>query len=59
MNAWELFLSKIKRIKSISSDGIITFETDVMTEEEAESLTHLRMNAVTGHIFDDREVNIS
>lgn len=55
MNLWELFTSKIKRIESISSDGSIIFETDKFTDQEIEELSHLRMNAITGQIFDDRE----
>ena len=58
MNAWELFCSKIKGIKSISSDGVIIFEAETMTEREVEDLYHLRMNSITGQIFDDREVSI-
>lgn len=56
MNIWELFCSKIKGIESISSDGVITFKTDTMIEQEVEDLSHLRMNAITGQIFDDRKM---
>lgn len=59
MNAWELFCSKIKGIESISSDGTITFKTDKLTEQEVEDLSHLRMNAITGQIFDDRKASIN
>lgn len=55
MNAWELFCSKIKGVESISSDGVITFKTDTITEQEVKDLSHLRMSAITGQIFDDRE----
>lgn len=57
MNAWELLWSKVKGIK-ISSDGI-TLETDTLTEQDKEELSHLRMSTVTGQIFDEREVAIN
>lgn len=53
MNAWELLWSKVKGIK-FSSDGIM-IETDTFTKQDKEELSHLRMNAITGQIFDDRD----
>lgn len=54
MNAIRLFQSKIIGVKSIDSDGII-FETEELTEQDIEELSHLRVNVVNGILFDDRE----
>lgn len=55
MNAVELFASKIKGIKNISMDGIITFDMEELTEQDVEELSHLRINNINGVLFDDRE----
>lgn len=55
MNAVRLFQSKIKGVKSISSDGTITFDTEDLTKEDIEELSHLRINNINGVLFDDRE----
>lgn len=55
MNAVRLFQSKVKGIKSISSDGTITFDTEELTEQDKEELSHLRISNINGVIFDDRE----
>ena len=54
MNAIRLLQSKIIGVKSIDSDGII-FETEELTEQDIEELSHLRVNVVNGILFDDRE----
>ena len=58
MNAVRLFQSKIKGIKSISSDGKFTFDIEELTEQEMEDLSHLRVSNVNGILFDDREKSI-
>ena len=55
MNAVRLFQSKIKGVKSISSDGTITFDMEDLTEKDMEELSHLRINNINGILFDDRE----
>ena len=55
MNAVRLFQTKIKGIKSISSDGAITFDTEDLTKEDIEELSHLRINNINGVLFDDRD----
>lgn len=55
MNAVRLFQSKIKGVKSISSDGTITLDMEDLTEEDMEELSHLRINNINGILFDDRE----
>lgn len=54
MNAIRLLQSKIIGVKSIDSDGII-FETEELTKQDIEELSHLRVNVVNGTLFDDRE----
>ena len=58
MNAIKLLQSKITGIKSISSDGTIIFETEELTRQDVEELSHLRVNVVNGVLFDDRECQI-
>lgn len=58
MNAVRLFQSKVKGIKSISSDGTITFDTEELTEKDKEELSHLRISNINGVMFDDRERHI-
>ena len=60
MNAVRLFQSKVKGIKSISSDGTITFDfdTEELTEKDKEELSHLRISNINGVMFDDREQHI-
>lgn len=58
MNAVRLFQSKVKGIKSISYDGTITFDTEELTEQDKEELSHLRISNINGVMFDDRERNI-
>lgn len=58
MNAIKLLQSKITGIKSISSDGTIIFETEELTKQDVEELSHLRVNVVNGVLFDDRECQI-
>lgn len=55
MNAIKLLQSKIIGVKSIDSDGNIIFETEELTEQDIEELSHLRVNVVNGVLFDDRE----
>ena len=55
MNEVRLLQSKIKGIKSISSDGTIIFDTEELTEQDVEELSHLRINNINGVLFDDRE----
>lgn len=55
MNAVRLLQSKIKGVKSISEDGKIIFDTEPLTKQDVEELSHLRMNVVNGTVFDDRE----
>lgn len=57
MNAVKVFKEKINEAKNIciSLNGDITFTVDELTEEEIEVLSHLRMNAMNGALFDDRE----
>ena len=58
MNAVRLFQSKIKGVKSISSDGTITLDMEDLIKEDMEELSHLRVNIVNGVLFDDREKSI-
>lgn len=58
MNAVRLFQSKAKGIKSISSDGTITFDMEELTEKDKEELSHLRISNINGVMFDDRERHI-
>lgn len=55
MNAVRLLQSKIKGVKGISADGNIIFDTEPLTEQDVEELSHLRVNVVNGILFDDRE----
>lgn len=55
MNVIKLLQSKIIGVKSIDSDGNIIFETEELTEQDIEELSHLRVNVVNGVLFDDRE----
>lgn len=58
MNAIRLLQSKIKGVKSISEDGKIIFDTEPLTKQDVEELSHLRINVVNGTVFDDREQQI-
>lgn len=58
MNAVRLFQNKVKGIKSISSDGIITFDMGELTQQDVEELSHLRISNVNGVLFDDRDKQI-
>ena len=55
MNAIKLLQSKIIGVKSIDSDGNIIFETEELTKQDIEELSHLRVNVTNGVMFDDRE----
>ena len=58
MNAVRLFQNKVKGIKSISSDGTITFDMDELTQQDVEELSYLRINNINGILFDDRDKQI-
>jgi hypothetical protein len=60
MNAVKLFNKKINGAGfSITLDGKAKFHlSEELTPEEIEDLSHLRLNNITGVLFDDREVNI-
>lgn len=60
MNAVKLFNEKIHGAGfSITLDGKAKFHlSKELTPEEIEDLSHLRLNNITGVLFDDREVNI-
>jgi len=47
------------KFKEITPEGDIVFSNNNFTEKDIETIKHIRMNAITGEIFDDRKVNIN
>ena len=61
MNAAKLFNEKINGATfKVLSDGTVQFGlSEELTPEEIEDLSHLRLNNITGELFDDRENNVN
>ncbi len=57
MNAVKVFKNKIERIDSMRDDGTIIFHMFKLSEQDMEDLSHLRIDNITGKLFDDREVD--
>ena len=57
MNAVKVFQNKIERVDSMRDDGTIIFHMFKLSEQDKEDLSHLRIDNITGKLFDDREVN--
>ena len=55
MNAVKVFKNKIERIDSMRDDGTIIFHMFKLSEQDMEDLSHLRIDNITGNLFDDRE----
>ena len=55
MNAVKVFKNKIHRIDSMQDDGTIIFHMFELSEQDREDLSHLRIDNITGNLFDDRE----
>ncbi len=48
----------IGKLKEIDLEGNIVFSDCVFTEKDIETIKHIRINNITGEIFDDRKTNI-
>ena len=57
MNAVKVFQNKIERVDSMRDDGTIIFHMFKLSEQDEEDLSHLRIDNITGKLFDDREVD--
>lgn len=55
MNAVKVFKNKIERIDSMRDDGTIIFHMFKLSEKDVEDLSHLKIDNITGDLFDDRE----
>ena len=50
----KVFQNKIERVDSMRDDGTIVFHMFELSEQDKEDLSHLRIDNITGHLFDDR-----
>lgn len=57
-NAIDSVFRHIGKIKEIRPDGSIVLEGNNLTQKDIDSLSHIRINNITGQIFDDRSTHL-
>ncbi|MFQ8731396.1 MAG: hypothetical protein ACLSAC_13725 [Enterocloster bolteae] len=53
-NSIDSFFDRIGVVSEIKADGTIVFRGGNLTPTDIDTLSHIRINNITGQIFDDR-----
>lgn len=57
-NSMDSIFSRIGEVREIKANGTIVFGGGSLTQADIDTLSHIRINNITGQIFDDRSMPV-